>query len=153
LYLINPTIDDIKSALESWDWIDFSGLTPIAVSCFGDIFFDSESAIYFLDTLEGRLKEICKTRTELQALLNTTEGQDEFLLGGLVDAIRARGVELKEGECYDFKVSPVLGGPIEVENVWKMNFEVSLNIAGQIHRQVKDLPPGTKITEVRLADS
>jgi hypothetical protein len=33
-----------------------------------------------------------------------------------------------------------------VSNVEVVDFLVALNLAGQIHRQIRELPPGTKIT-------
>jgi hypothetical protein len=39
-----------------------------------------------------------------------------------------------------------LGGALEVTNVEVVDFVVGLHIAGQIHRQIRDLPPETKIT-------
>jgi hypothetical protein len=40
----------------------------------------------------------------------------------------------------------VFGAPVAVENLELMDFEVYLSLQGQLHRQVKDLPPGTRIT-------
>jgi hypothetical protein len=40
----------------------------------------------------------------------------------------------------------VLGAPIAIENLHLMGFEVYLSLQGQLHRQLKDLPPGTRIT-------
>jgi len=151
--IIRPEIEDIAQGLESWDWIDFKGLTPIVASSFGDIFFDSGSEILFLDTLGGQLKSVCGTKAELQEILNTPEGQDEYLLAGLVEALHRSGLQLEPGQCYDFTISPALGGLIEPSNVKVMSLKVSLNCAGQIHKQVKDLPVGTVISEVKLADS
>jgi len=48
-----------------------------------------------------------------------------------------------------FKVAPVLGAAIAVENIEVMDFEVIVHIAGQLHRQVGDLPPGSRITASR----
>jgi hypothetical protein len=71
----------------------------------------------------------------------------------LVLLARERGLVLNEGECYEFKISPFLNGPVSFDNLQKMSFKVSLHITGQLLKQVKDLPPGTKITEVRFEDS
>jgi hypothetical protein len=60
------------------------------------------------------------------------------------------GMTLGPDEVYDFTPPPVLGGPLKVENITKMNFVVALNIAGQIHDQVRGLPPGTKISGVTI---
>jgi len=40
----------------------------------------------------------------------------------------------------------VLGGPIEVGNIGIIDFVVGVNIAGQLHDQVRALLPGTVIT-------
>lgn len=152
MLIIKPSVEEVRAGLESWDWLDFSGLTPIAASCFGDVFFDSGAAIFFLDVIAGEIKEVCKTRSDLQDILNSPEGQDEYLLGWLVDELTKGGMSLSQGECYDFKVSPILNGPIEPNNVSKMSFQASLNVAGQIHKQVKDLPVGTVIKSVKVAD-
>jgi hypothetical protein len=49
-----------------------------------------------------------------------------------------------------WQVPPVLGAPIAIENLELMDFEVYLSIQGQLHRQVKDLPPGTKISGITV---
>lgn len=153
MFFIQPNQKDIINALESWDWINFNDKTPIAVTCFGDMFFDSKSGIYFLDTLEGTLNKICEDKNELQNILNTEDGQDTYLLSGLVLKAKDEGLILEDGECYDFEQNPILGGAIEYQNMNKLSFVVSVNIAGQIHKQVKDLPPGSKISGFNVVDS
>jgi Domain of unknown function (DUF1851) len=68
-------------------------------------------------------------------------------------AAAARGLTLDANEVYSFSHPPVLGGQIAVENVETMDFDVSLTITGQLHRQVRDLPPGTQITGFRVDPS
>ncbi len=53
---------------------------------------------------------------------------------------------LAAADVYSFTVPPVLGGQIELANVEVADFVVAVNIAGQLHQQVKDLPPGSKIS-------
>ena len=40
----------------------------------------------------------------------------------------------------------MLGAPIEVANVEVSDLTVALHLSGQLHQQVKDLPPGTMIS-------
>ena len=151
---ISPSAVDLERGLESWDWLCFDGLTPILVSSFGDVFFDSLDGIQFLDTIEGKLKRIANDRGDLKRLLSTVKGQDELFLGGLVLAARDQfGLVLEDGECYDFKVSPALSGSFAPENMQKMSFVVKLNLCGQLHKQIKDLPPGTKINSFKFSDA
>ena len=137
-------------ALESWAWLDVADKVPVLASLFGDVFLQDRDGYWFLDSLEGSLTKIARTRDELQAILDTERGQDQYLLGGLALAADRRGIHLQPNEVYDFAVAPVLGGKAEVENVVAMDFVVSLHIAGQLHHQVRDLPPGTRITGVKF---
>jgi Domain of unknown function (DUF1851) len=61
-----------------------------------------------------------------------------------------RGLVLKPEQVYDFVPPPVLGGGFDVDHIVATDFVVALNIAGQLHRQVKDLPPGTQISGLTI---
>lgn len=57
---------------------------------------------------------------------------------------------LGPGEIYSFKVPPVLGGPMTVEAIEKIDFVVGLNILGHIHDQVRTLPTGAPISGITV---
>jgi hypothetical protein len=137
-------------ALESWSWIGVENKVPVLASLFGDVFLQDIHGHWFLDSVEGTLTTVATTRDDLQKKLDTPEGQDNFLLGGLAMSAVRRGILLEPNEVYDFKIPPVLGGKTGVDNIVKMDFVVSLNIAGQLHNQVRHLPPGTKIKGTQL---
>ena len=91
------------------------------------------------------LENYIKRLEDLEAILNTEDGQARFLLAGLVVEAAERGLLLESGQCYDFAISPALGGELDIDNVEVQEFIVAVNIAGQIHEQIKDLPDGTPI--------
>ena len=153
MFIIHPQIEDINDGLESWDWLDFTGKNPFVATAFGDVFFEAKEGIYFLDTVSGKLEFVCDSKQALEKILNTPEGQDHYLMSELVLLAREQGLVLSEGECYEFIIAPILSGAIEFDNLQKMDFKVSLHINGQLLKQVKDLPPGTKINEVKLDNS
>jgi hypothetical protein len=150
LLLIDQDRQDIYDALEAWDWLDFSNMEPFVTTSFGDIFFESVDGVYFLDSIGGTLDKVAGSKSEMQDLLATLDGQDHFLMAGLVESAIESGLKLDKGECYGFKISPALSGPVDLSNLQKMSFKVSLHISGQLIKQIKDLPPGTKISEVKL---
>ena len=83
----------------------------------------------------------------MAAVLNTDEGQDRYLLGALALAAERRlGLVPGPDQVLAWKVPPALGAQTAIENLQLMDFEVYLSIQGQLHRQIKDLPPGTTIT-------
>jgi hypothetical protein len=151
-FIIKPGDDKIAAALESWQWLPIANKQAAVVTSFGDLFFQDDDGIWFLDTLGGSLERVCDSLEDLEAILNTADGQNQYLLAGLVLDATERGLSLEPGQCYDFAVNPVLGGELEIDNVEVQDFVVAVNIAGQIHEQCKDLPPGTPISEIKIVE-
>jgi hypothetical protein len=75
-----------------------------------------------------------------------------YLLAPFIDRAIHEGNSLSESQCYDFLVLPVLGGAVAYENIERQDFEVALNLRGQIHDQVRHLKPGTKISRFTITD-
>jgi len=151
-FIINPDDDKVVAALEAWQWLPIGNKRVIVITSFGDFFLQDEDGIWFLDTLQGTLEKTCESPKELQAILNTQDGQDQYLLAGFVLAATDRGLLLGPCQCYDFAINPVIGGDLAIDNVEVQDFVVAVNIAGQIHNQCKDLPPGTPITDIEIAE-
>ena len=149
-YFITPGKAALIDALESWQWIDFESRKPILMTAFADVFFSGHDGIWFLDTLEGVLRFVCQSREELETIFSTQEGQDTYLLSPLVDRAIRDEKRLGARHCYDFKLHPIVGGPIEYDNIEVQEFMVVLNLRGQLHDQVRDLPVGTKISKFVL---
>ena len=150
---IEPSGKDVAEALDGWKWIGLDGLTPAAVSAFGDIFFRaSDGSIHHLDMIDGRLQAISTSWDEFSALVQDADRRDDLLLANFVLAARKNGLILASGQCYDFKTPPAIGGEMTVAQIETNFFVVKVHIAGQIHRQIKDLPPGTKINKVTIGD-
>jgi hypothetical protein len=139
-----------ERALESWQWVGLDGKKPVLASLFGDVFFASTDGWWFLDLIEGSLTHHWPDRDALQHELDTEDGQDQYLLGGLAMSAAAGDLTLGPNEVYSFRIPPIIGGETTVENVETMDFDVALTITGQLHRQVRDLPPGTPISGFRV---
>lgn len=135
-----------RRALADWAWLHLEGKRPFLASQFGDVFLEDGTGIWMLDLVEGSLSRVFSDRQQMAAVLNTEEGQDRHLLAGLALAAERLGLVPGPDQVLAWKVPPVLGGPTGIENLELMDFEVYLSVQGQIHRQVKDLAPGTKIT-------
>jgi hypothetical protein len=140
-----------REALESWSWLPLAGKVPVLATAFGDVIFQDAEGYWFLDAAGGTLEKIASNVEELKAALSSPEGQDNYLLAGLAHAAETQGLMLAESEIFDFTQPPVLGGKFVVENLKPAFFVVSLNLSGQIHDQVRNLPPGTKISNIKIS--
>jgi hypothetical protein len=70
----------------------------------------------------------------------------------MVALLEARSEYLAAGQCYSYKIPPLLGGSFESANVEAMSAMVHFSIMGQIHEQTRHLPPGTKIGRVKIVE-
>jgi hypothetical protein len=149
--LIHPSALDLARGLESWSWLSLPNSPPVLVSAFGDPFFKVRGQLVMLNTLTGTLESVARNAVELRNKLNETEVQDSLLSSVWVQAAVRRGILLEDGQCYDWRLAPALGGPMSPASIMKLSFVVKVNIAGQLHRQIKDLPPGTRINRVTIS--
>jgi hypothetical protein len=139
--------------LADWQWLlGDRKLEPVAASMFGDVFLQGEDGIWFLDSLEGTLTLHWPDGTALQAALNTEEGQDRFLLAGIAISAQEKGICPGPAQVLMFSTPPALGGEISSDNVEAMDYVVASSLCGQMAAQLKDLPPGSKITGISLSD-
>lgn len=137
--------------LADWAWLlGDRDVRPIAASIFGDVFLHGAEGVWFLDSLEGTLTLEWPDPPALQAALNTAEGQDQYLLGGLAIGATERGVIPGLDQILTFSVPPALGGSMSPDNIEAMDYVVASSICGQLRQQIKDLPPGTPITGFTL---
>jgi hypothetical protein len=137
--------------LEDWSWLLKGAFRVLAASKFGDWFVERPSGpVEMLDAMEGNLREVAPSRAEFQRLINTYEKQEEWLLSELVLALHEKGVVPAAGQCYAFKVPPILAGQVDSESVEVMDLAVWVSICGQLHRQVQAMSPGTRISGLTL---
>ena len=115
------------------------------------LFFQADNGFWFLDVLAGELRHQWSNQDELNAELKSRSGQDEYLMITLAGQAESSGLQPGECEVYSFRVPPVLGGSTDVSNIEVSDFVVALDIAGQIHKQVLMLPPGTPIRGISLS--
>lgn len=149
---ISPDPKTLANALDGWQWIGLGNKKPMLVTAFADLFLTSSDGIWSLDTLEGKLKNICQTKEELDRILSTDEGNGLYLLSGFVERANQDGIVLNVDECYDFKLHPVVGGAIDFSNIEKRSFLVALHLRGQLHEQVRHFPDGAKISKFVLSE-
>jgi hypothetical protein len=138
--------EQFARGLTSWEWIGVGDREPLFASPFGDVFFRADDGIWWLDTLEGSLTRPWTDAGAMAADLDTEDGQDRYLLGGLALGAARRGLVLGPGQVYGFAPPPILGGPIDVDHIMVLDLVVWLTIMGQTHEQIRSMPPGTQIS-------
>jgi hypothetical protein len=139
---------EVLKALEGWHWLpEVHGKQAWFASPFGDLFLlDDDGSVWYLDLVGGGCERVWDDVEACERDVSTSDGLDQYLLAGIAEAAADRGVLAGAQQVLTFTLPPVLGGEMTVENVGTVDFVVGVDIAGQIHEQVRALPPGTPIS-------
>jgi hypothetical protein len=131
--------EQYEFALESWTFLDFTGLTPHFTSLFGDVFFQAPDATWwYLDLVAGTLLPEWPNAKEMVEDLQTDAGQDRYLLAPVALAAARAGLVPDEVQIYDFAHSPLEGGRVEVDNLVLADFITAVNLIGVLHREIQE---------------
>lgn len=139
--------------LAEWQWL-LTGMnaTVFRATVMGDLILrDDTNVFYFLDMVDGRIERLANTEESLFEMLRDRTERKRILSTSVVRGLRENGKPpLKQGQCYSPDHRLVLGGDFGDDNLQPCDFRVHASIHGQIHEQVKGLPPGTKISEIEF---
>jgi len=146
-------IDTADTLVESWTWLTGTNKKALLVSVIGDIFLtDSSKKVYWLDVGVGKLKVAADSIQDFEEKLEDVEQVNEWFMIALATELRLSANKLKGGQLYSYKKLPIMGGDYTVDNFAPLNIEAHFHYTGDIHRQIKDLPNGTKV-EIKVAGS
>ena len=136
-----------------WSRLLQKSYSPILMTAFGDWFLADElGRCWMLDLLEGRLESVANTREELNGRFGDDTTRDRWFLPGFVLAMQQGGRGRKHGECYAWKIHPILGGKLESNNVVVLGIQVWQAICGQLHEQLQGLPSNARIRRLEHVD-
>jgi len=148
LTVVNASSDEL---LNDWRWLVGPSLQIWHVTKFGDAFLrDTQNgSIHFLDTAAGKLELAASEEAEFEAIMKGPKG-NEWLMPDVVDGQALLGMCPGTNECLSFIHPPALGGKLDPDNIEISAVSIHLSISGQIHRQIKDLPPGATIKNLKI---
>jgi type VI secretion system (T6SS) immunity protein Tdi1 len=144
---------DRDHLLDDWSWLLPEPYRLLAVTRMGDAFVEAgDGKVVFLDTLEGCLRDAATSERAFFTLLEAGKLDPVWFLPNMVALMEARGVSLAPGQCYSYQVPPAFGGPLTSQNVRAVSARVHFSVTGQLHQQIKDLPPGAQITGFNIVE-
>nr|WP_291280091.1 T6SS immunity protein Tdi1 domain-containing protein [Galactobacter sp.] len=112
---------------------------------------DQGAVVVRADIASAELKAIGSLEGFLTGLRKDRKA-DEFFDKDSFRAVRNHtGLRsLPFDQCASFKTPPFLGGEITLDNIEIAFTSVHWSLFGQIYQQVKDLPPGSPIPEIKV---
>ena len=149
-YLLDQEGQHWSELLTDWHFLLPREFTIWLVNRFGDLFIVSDDGcVHMLDVGRGSLEKLASSREDFATQIDEGNNANQWLMIPLVDDCVRVGLTIGTGQCYSFKIPPVLGGEYSVSNTEVCDLSVHYSVLGQIHSQIKDLPDGTRVN-IRL---
>ena len=148
---INADRINLDTLLSDWEWAMPEPLRPVLLTAMGDAFAQGKSgSVYFVDVIEGSIRLVADDGETFQQLLRNNQFVTDHMFPSRVVEFRKAGLTLEPAQVYSHKQLLALGGADDLENVEATDVSVHISIHGQVHFQIKDLPAGTPISEIRI---
>jgi hypothetical protein len=126
--------------LDNWKWAIDGEIRPIAVSAFGDWFYEKrDGKVYSLSILDGTEAEVSLSIDAFAASLKEVAFRDRWLLEAFVERCNRENVAFNLGQCLGWKLQPITGGKFEFSNIGVYDYKVYWNIVSQIVKQVRGI--------------
>ena len=140
-----PSAEALAALAEAWSWLLPDAYQPVMASALGDLFFQRDGAVYWLNTGTAEIEQVAGSRAEFLELLKTDKAT-EWFMPPLVEQLIAAGKVLKPDHCYTYVTLPIFKeGKYEVTNLNPVPAREHFALTGDMHRQLKDLPDGSKV--------
>lgn len=149
----NIPINDFSSEdlLQDWTWLFGNAHTVVTMNNFADMFLRaSDGTIGMVNVTWGTMDQIAPDKSTFEQMTRERENQEKWFLTDFLTEIEHAGLPLGAGQCFGFKVPLRLGGKMDLSNIEVSSVGVYVSMMGQIHRQLKDVRAGTKITGVQI---
>jgi hypothetical protein len=145
-YLIDHEGKDWRVLLSGWAELLPSSFNVWLVNRVGDVFAElDDGSIHLLDIEAGTFKRIAGNREHFANEIETGQNANNWLLIPLVDRCVAAGLVLGADQCYAYKMPPILGGEYAVGNVATVDLAEHYSFLGDLWRQTKAWPDGTRV--------
>jgi len=145
----SPLAEDIR---EAWGWKGTACAEIVAVSKFGNVVFADPAGRYWrICPEELECKVIAESREAYERLANDLEFRQDWEMARLLDMAEAKYGTQPVHRCFCLKMPGALGGAYEIDNIGTVGICELIRFAGDVAKQIKDLPPGSRV-EFKIVD-
>ena len=145
-YLIDQTGLDWSSLLKEWHWLLPPKFSVWLFTRAGDLFITlPDDSIHRLEVGSGELRRVADSRDDAYTKIDEPGVAEEWLMIPVVAQLVASGCVLGPGQCYSYKLLPVLGGSYAPEGRALLPIREHFGAWGSLHRQIADLPDGSQV--------
>ena len=148
---VDPQAFERERLLDEWQWLIEEGDLPVLLTAAGDVFTQkANKEVWLLDTCEGKYEKISDDGAAFQQSLTDVDFLMNNFHAKLVVDCRKKNIKLEAGQCYSYKHPLALGGDDIISNIKALAIDEHLKLMGKIHKQVVELPEGSKLKDIKI---
>ena len=136
-------IDTLNTA---WSWTGLIPAKVIHVNPFGNLVIKATDATYWRICPELlTCGKVADDDAAFSKVWSSQEFQFDWGMAKLVSVAKSKLGQPEDGHCYCLKLSPVLGGTYDENNIGSISLKELLAFSGSLARQIKDIPDGHEV--------
>ena len=129
-----------------WSWAIADPREVVSVSPFGNVIVvDAAGRVWRISPEELSCTVLAESTRDFDRIYADREFQEDWLMPPAREQAERELGSLGQGHSYCFKTPPVLGGTYGAENLGTVPTAQLLAFAGDVGRQIKDLPDGASV--------
>jgi hypothetical protein len=137
-YLLDPSGHNWTDLLSPWSTILPEEFNLWLVNKVGDAFLVvPDGSIHVLDVGMGLFNHVADNREDFAD--RVADNADSWLLKYLIDDCVACGKFLHEGQCYGYKVPPMLGGKYAADNLEPTDLSVHYGMLADLYQRTTNV--------------
>lgn len=138
---------EVKRLLSEWRWLCPAQMSLVARNVFGELFLQDETgAVFWLNTTTGQFTKVSDSKAQFQQMSEASEKRQEWFSEREIRAYARRGLVPTLFQCIGFAVPAVFAEGGTPDTAYIADIYEYVSFLGDLHRQILDLPDGSKIT-------
>lgn len=139
--------DQLLAAIQdAWRWSGAEPRAIVSISPFGHVITaESDGSFRYLDPELRTFERVADDRDGLELWAADPDNREVWAAERLVDEARRRLGEPPAGSCYSLTPHALLTGDYDPRNLWIIAIEELVRFAGDVARQTRDLPDGSRV--------
>jgi hypothetical protein len=141
----------VETIRDAWSWVGLNPAEIVYTNLFGNLIIKDASGIFWrICPEELTCRTIATDFNEFTKLWRDENFQFDWNMAKMVEMAEKKLGSLQKDECYCFKLSPVVGGNYNAENLAKISLKELIAFSGDFALQIKDISDGGQIEHLNL---
>jgi hypothetical protein len=137
---------DVEKLLLNWRWLCADEVALIARNAFADLFLlTKEGNVLRLDISAGKLTKVAESEDQFRKLAETKEKREEWFAESDEQIAASRGLKPATNQCIAFATPLAFAESASSNKPFVVDIYEQVGFSGDMHRQLSQLPEGTKV--------